>query len=191
MKVFVMVNNYGEEALKKPCGWYLLADSAVTNTGKPFYLPEGLGQVRASLGLALKISRVGKSISPEFAGRYFTEAAPVLHFHFPEYEAKLLEQGLPGDAARNFDRSLFVGEFSPIDANWEACLFLNEEKKEIFSVSRLLHTPEEVVSEISKRNTLKIGDLILPGLSGNIPLGIEDKLEVKIQGERVFMVKVK
>ena len=171
--------------------WYVLADSAVTNTGKPFYLPEDLGRVTVSLGFSLRISRLGKHISEKFAPRYYSEAAPTLHFKLHDYEKNLINSGLPSDAARSFDKSLVVGDFQNLDFSSNIELFINNEKQLEFDLNKLPYSIESVITEVSKINTLKMGDIILPGLSSEIFVKEGDLLEVKKNGERLFHVKVK
>lgn len=191
MKVFVCVNNYGDENRGNAGGWYYLADSSVTNTGKPFYLPENMGRVTVSLSGIIKISRLGKLVTPKFAQRYFSEMAPGLHFTLPDYKNHLKEEGLPEDPARNFDRSLFVGDFMEFSTDKSFELWKNGEMIRMFNFNELLVSPEDLIAEISVMNTLKMGDLLVPGLSGEIELGIGDFLEVKTNGENAFHVKVK
>lgn len=191
MKVFVAVNNYGEVAKGKKPGWYFLSDSSVSNTGKPFYLPEDCGKVTVSLSGAIKISRLGKLVSPRFATRYFSEFAPALHFILPELGEKLRMEGLPEDPSRNYDRSLFVGEYREYTPHSEIELWKNGEKRGCFKFAHLILSPEEIISAISKMNTLKMGDILLPGKSIETEIEIGDLLEVKIDGEKAFHVKVK
>ena len=191
MKVFVTVNNYPSSSESTSKGWYLLADSAVTNTGKPFYLPEELGPVSVSVCMVWKLSKLGKSISSKFAHRYFSEWAPALHFKLPDYEKRLLEEGLPADASRSFDRSIFIGDFTPVAENVHLELFLNGEKISEFEKDKLLSPVEDIISGISRMNTIKIGDLLVPGLSGNEIVHIGDKLELNMNGVPAFYVKVK
>lgn len=191
MKAIVMVNNY--EPVKKPfrIGWYLVADSALTNTGKPFYLPEFTGETVVSLGVAVRISRIGKSINYQFGQRYFKEYAPVLHFTLPEYANRLKECGLPEDASRSFDRSLWVGEYIPKGDKEILKLKINGEEATEFSFDKLHHEIEKILLSVSELNTLKIGDIIVPGLNGFIAMKEGDFLEVMKGEERLFHVKVK
>ena len=190
MKVFVIVNNYSPDK-DESSGWCILADSSVTNTGKPFYKPDSYGALAASLSIGVRISRLGKHVESKFAGRYYSEYAPVLHFHLPEYEKTLREKGLPTDASRNFDRSLFIHEFRPMEIFSPLELTVNGQKVAEFNLDRLSKPIDDIVQEVSDINTIKMGDIILPGLSGSIVLKEGDLLEVKEEGRRVFMVKIK
>ena len=172
-------------------GWYLIADSAVSNTGKPFYLPEGRGRVTVALGPALRVSRLGKSIAGKFAHRYYSEFAPAVHFRLPDYRAALQKAGRSADASVNFDRSLFVGEFHPASELKELLLFRNGEKVSEWRDGPLKKNPEEVLSEISLMNTLKMGDLVLPGITEGVEIKEGDRLDVWVNGVLSFQVKMK
>lgn len=191
MKVIVADHTSASEENEADFGWYFLADSAVINTGKPFYRPEGKGMVKVALSGAIKINRLGKAISPRFASRYYSEIAPALHFSLPEYENILKEKGLPPDASRNFDKSLVVGDFNPIEENIEIELYLNGALKETFTLKNIKKKAEEVISAISEMNTLKMGDLVLPGMSAGFEVKGNDILEVKINGVEAFSMRVK
>ncbi|MCH5235593.1 MAG: hypothetical protein J1E16_09875 [Muribaculaceae bacterium] len=191
MKIFVIVNNYPQSTLPSHQGWYLLADSAMTNTGKPFFIPENIGTVNAYLGIAIKISRLGKHIETKFAHRYYSEWAPVVHFVFKTVEERLGNDHLPLDASRSFDRSLFVGDFKPLEELDDIALYKDGELKQIFSMSKILSNPDEVIRNVSDINTLKIGDIIVPALTEPTEVIIGNFLEVKKGDERLFHVKMK
>ncbi|MCH5227346.1 MAG: fumarylacetoacetate hydrolase family protein [Muribaculaceae bacterium] len=191
MKVIVVPDNYGDKGERELTGWYFIADSAVTNTGKPFYLPEDKGRVSVSLSTAVRFNRLGKGISPKFASRYYTEHAPALHFRLTDYAAQLKENGLPEDPARSFDRSLFVGEFTPIKGEDKFTLHVNGREVSEYILSELHTGIDQLISEVSKMNTIKMGDLLLPGLSQETEIKEGDLLEVRLNGEKAFQVRVK
>ena len=191
MKTFITLNNYPPAHRDSEKAWYLLADSAITNTGKPFYIPENLGEVFVSLCPAFRINRLGKHIDRKFASRYYTEMAPALHFYLPEYAEELKKQGLPTDAAFNFDRALFVGDFAPISETDILELTLSEEKIEEFDLSNLYMSPADILQKVSFLNTVKMGDILVPGLSAGHKISELDILEVKYKGEKAFHIRVK
>lgn len=193
MKAIAITNNLripGSEPEGKQ-GWFFIADSGVSNTGKPFYLPEGVGKTVAAVGIAVRISRLGKSVQPKFASRYFREIAPAIYFHLPELEEKLLREGLPGDAARSFDRCLMIGEYREYSPEATVELIINGEHKTGISGAMLVKPIEECIAMVSRLNTLKMGDVVLPGMSRGIELKEEDVIEVKGTGMTGFRVKVK
>ena len=191
MKAFVVVNNYPPSGLQDKRGWYLLADSAITNTGKPFYIPDFKEDVVVSLCVAVKITRLGKAISSNFAPGYYSEYAPALHFYCSDYGKALEREGLPADPSRNFDRALFVGEFRPLSESQTIELLKNGEMTASFSFNSLVKPVEEILSWISRMNTMKIGDLLIPALSGKEKVNEGDMVEVRIEGVRAFHVRIK
>lgn len=172
-------------------GWYLIADSAVTNTGKPFYLPEDLGRVEVALSVAIRMNRLGKSIAERYASRYYAEAAPALHFRLADYREKLKKESRPLDASANFDRSLFVGDFRPVEEISELTLECNGKPALTWKWQGLKATSEVILSNISRLNTIKMGDLMLPGLSGWRALKEGDRMDVMVNSQKAFQVKVK
>lgn len=188
MKAIVMTNNSPGET---DAAWCFISDSAVSNTGKPFYLPDHLGPTEACLTVALKISRLGKGIDKKFAPRYYQEIAPAIHFRLPEYKQLLMQRGLPADPSFNFDRSLVVGDFLPFSPDFEVELWSNGVKISTFNLDSPGFRVDACIEAVSRLNTLKMGDLLLPGLSEGLLIKEGDLLEVKIGGQRIFPVKVK
>lgn len=97
----------------KPKSWFFLADSALSNAGKPFFLPDQ--KVSAALAIAFRFARLGKTIAPKFAARYIDTWAPAINFRLESLYNLLDEASLPTDPAVSFDKSLFYGDFIKID----------------------------------------------------------------------------
>ena len=196
MKIMVVENNYSlyreSRGMETKTGWYVLSDSSMTNTGKPFYLPEDMGATGVAVSVAVRISRLGKHIDRKFAPRYYSEFAPALHFKFADYEKRLTSAGLPKDPAMNFDRALFVGEFrEAASCNPLFQLYLNKQCVSEFDLKALNMDVDEIIEELSKLNTLKMGDLILPGLTPWIMVNPDDLLDLIHEEKKEFHVKVK
>lgn len=194
MKIIVLENNYENQPDDDILGWYLISDSALTNWGKPFFFPLDESKVVVSASLGIRISRLGKSISPRFAKRYYHEVAPMLHFCFPNIKKKLINQGLSCSRAVSFDKSLFYGKFSEITEDIDKLkleIKLNGETKDIFDVSKLKLGIDKVIAKISEMNTLKMGDLILPAQSKPLEINIGDLIELQNCCMQPLTVKVK
>lgn len=194
MKVIIFDNNNLSADKNLPVGWYIVADSALSNWGKPFYVPENCNLVTVSLSMALKISKLGKYISPRFAGRYFHEFAPALHFRLPELRSLLMNLGLPVTPALSFDKSVMTADFKELPENPKdisMSLKLNGSTRAEWKFTDLNIQPEELIHNFSIMNTLKMGDLILPSLTVGVPVVQGDVIEVESPLFSDLRIKVK
>ena len=165
-----------------------LPDSSILKNGNPFFIPDFDTSFSASVFTAVKITRLGKSISPRFAGRYYSALAPALNIHADNLLRSLREAGLPWNAACGFDKSLILGEFSEPEERTDPNLCLSVEGAQ--SVSCKWAAEEEIAEAIylaSQYNSLKMGDLILiPSRIDPIALNIGLNLSVK-SGEKLLL----
>lgn len=173
--------------------WYFLADSSLTNAGKPFFIPDFAKSFEAIPVIAVRINRLGKSVAPRFAHRYFTTYAPALHFRAADLIRELKDGGLSPDRACSFDRSLIMADFIPFPENGEVTLEMkiNGRATECFETVRMSLSLAQVIAEASRTNTLKIGDLIIPALPEGHKVSIGDLFELQINGNNVLSVQIK
>lgn len=157
----------------------LRADSCMLNGGKPFFmLDEASADMRANRCVILRVSRLGKSIQPKFAARYYDAWAPGLDIMDYAQLQEARAQGHSWTQAIAFDYSLPLGEYSttlldcPTD---QLCIPI-----------------EEAIACISRLMTIRQGDLIYidycaqaqPIIREQVitgPDGHEDKLYCKIK----------
>ena len=120
-----------------PANTAVVPDSAMMRCRDPFFMPDNR-QWQALCLFGVRIDRLGKGISPEFARRYYNECVIAIHpFAVSE----------PDDTAERWarDGALVVSESLSADS-------LDEElRKEI----------DAMISRVSRNATLKTGDLIL------------------------------
>lgn len=135
MKIFCVM---GED-------YYVLPDSTILRSGNPLFLPEWDNDFRIYTALAVRIDRLGKSIAPKFAHRYYNEMSKAGVMIGCERLAELRKAGRPWTTAVSFDRSCLLGEFIPKEEMLDA------------DFARV----DEVISMLSADNTMKTGDMIL------------------------------
>lgn len=193
MKTFVFEHNYDINLPFPVRTWYFLADSALTNAGKPFFIPDFAKKFEAIPVIAIKIARLGKSIAPRFGSRYYSEFAPAIHFRARDLMDKLETLRLPADRAYSFDRSFIMGEFLPFptDKLIKINMMKNGEIEGGFDRDKMLTAIDEVIAEASEANTLKMGDLIVPALPEGISIEIGDTLELTVEDRTVLTVQIK
>lgn len=192
MKVIVFGNNLKGDDGPADTSWYVVADSAISNSGKPFFIPDG-EKVEAALGMAVRISRLGKSIAPRFARRYYHEIAPAVHFRLPEKMRGLRERMLPVSPAVSFDRSVMTDFYREVENPKDLNLSMRINGKEVLSLTTedFSKPIEELIGEFSKTNTVKIGDVIVPCLTKGVEIAIGDYIELCVNGLPIFNVKIK
>lgn len=135
----------------------MIPDSSLVKDGKPFFIP-GLADDDNwdyLLGVAFRVSRLGKGIQKEFADRYI-DAATVCVMPRPRYAD-------PSDILNHcFDGALIVGDWIPInslpqDKTW-LCKTSAGQRVEFCSLSRI----SGMIEHISLWMSMKMGDILVP-----------------------------
>lgn len=183
-------------------GWYFISDSAIANSGKPFFVPEFADEFEATIAPIVRINRLGKSIPSEFEYRYWEELIPAIHFRSPSLRSKLMAQGLPTDAAVSFDRSVIMSTPIPIKntdnplpisllKNSKVATVWGEESGRQCDIDRFREAVGASLEKVSAHNTIKTGDLLVPGLSKPITIKPGDRLELLVNMKPIMMVAIK
>lgn len=169
-------------------------DSAIVKNGNPIFLPDFDSRFIGSFFLAVKISRLGKSIAERFASRYYSEVAPAMNIVAKGVLDSLSANGLPWTAATGFDRSLAVGNFIDyplLSAIGELNVVSSDGNHDTLTVP----SPEVIAKAIhmaSRYNSLKMGDLILIPLSkDSIDLKIDSMIAISAGDDTLLKIPVK
>lgn len=174
--------------------WYCLPDSSLSNAGKPFFIPEHYESINLYIAPVVRIDRLGKHISSKFAGRYYSFAAPALHFRNDTLRRSLLSRGLSPDEAQAFDKALIIGDFLPSENLFSGStirMYVNGEGKDEWICDNQTSLTASAIERVSLCNTMKTGDLIVPVLSSGVEVGIGDTVEIRKGDETLLFVKVK
>lgn len=189
MKVIALWNNYNNGTEKElPAAdialcW--LSDSCLLREGRPFYIPDFDDDFRLFPTLAIKIGRLGKSITERFAHRYWSEVSVWINARATGELARLQSKGLPIAGAVAFDNSLIAAPFFSLDARQTASasfsVYRNGEKVCDWQGNCLRLSPEQAISRTSICNTLKTGDIILLGfpVDNGISVAPGDNMEIR------------
>lgn len=173
--------------------WFFIPDSALTNAGKPFFIPEFADVFETVLAPAVRLNRLGKSISSKFASRYYAEIAPAIHFRAPDLYESLYQRGASPDAARSFDRSLIAGDFFHFDNDIDSVFSLVRNGSIISSISitDILNAMPSFLEAVSAANTVKMGDIFIPLFSEGVRINIGDVIDVLLNEVRLLSVAIK
>jgi len=204
MKIICIGRNYvahaselGNEVPAEPV-IFMKPDSALLRNNDPFYIPPWTNDVHYELELVVRINKLGKAIEKQFAGRYYSEIGLGIDFTARDLQNKLKEKGLPWERAKAFDYSaaispVFVQVSSlPDRQSVKFQLKLNGKTVQNGDSALMIFPVDELIEQVSKYFTLKIGDYIFTGTPAGVgPVKIGDHLEGFLEGQKLldFMVK--
>jgi 2-keto-4-pentenoate hydratase/2-oxohepta-3-ene-1,7-dioic acid hydratase in catechol pathway len=172
-------------------------DTALVKGNKPFFYPDFSSDIHHELEIVYKISRVGKNIAEQFAGRYFEEVTVGIDFTARDIQQKSKEKGHPWETAKAFDNSAPVGIFVPKSEfgdihNLNFTLCLNDKKVQVGNTADMIFPIEYLISYISRFFTLQMGDLIFTGTPAGVgPVKPGDHLVADIEGRTLLDFEVK
>lgn len=198
MNIIVLHNNFPTITFQEVATptFYCLPETAVQKNGKPVFIPEFAEPCFVEVHFAVRICRLGRSISRRFAHRYYDAATVVPHFVAQPLLKAAQSQGLPWSAAMGFDCALPIGEFLPIDPMQIQCntfrLCIDSEECLCGTTAHMLTTIDEAIAHISQFHTLRNGDLLLSGApQPAIPINIDHRIETYLNDYRVIAFNVK
>ena len=204
MKIICIGRNYvahakelNNEVPDEPV-FFMKPDSALLRNNDPFYLPGWTNDVHHEIELVIKIKRLGKNIGKRFAHRYYDEIGLGIDFTARDVQQKLKEKGLPWEKAKAFDQSAVLGstfidknEFSDLK-NISFRLLKNGNLVQDGNSSLMIFDFDEIISQISRYITLKIGDLIYTGTPAGVgAVGVGDRLEGFLEERKLFDFEIK
>lgn len=200
MTIYALVNNLIDyKGIDTEPIWTVMSPSAILQGGNPYFVPDFDFRFEARPAIAIRIGKLGKSISPRFAHRYVDGIAPASIMIASNLLEDLQEKGLPWSKAISYDRSLAVGKFTqmPIEeiSKSDVCLELADDDIVTTLTCDLNPLPfgiEETISAISRDNALKTGDYIViaTGESGAV-LEPGQRAILKLNGENMLRFNIR
>jgi acylpyruvate hydrolase len=203
MKILAIGRNYSEHAkeLNNPIPSepvvFMKPDTALLREGKAFYHPEFSNDIHFEVELVIKIGKEGKYISEKFATNYIDSIGIGIDFTARDLQENCKQKGLPWEIAKAFDHSAPIGNFININEIKDIhaidfSLKKNDELVQQGNSSQMLFNFEQIISYLSKRFTLKKGDLIFTGTPAGVgKINIGDKFEAFIGSESMLRLEIK
>lgn len=193
MKIICIGMNYRRHAIEMGRPFpdepvvFMKPDSSILKKNKPFFLPDFSSEIHYEVEVVVKISKLGKTISPEFAPRYYDELTTGIDITARDIQTKLSKSMLPWEISKGFDGAAPLGKFIPVSSagdpgNLDFRLEINGKIVQQSNTSDMIFSINEIISYVSKFFTLKTGDLIFTGTpSGVGPLRRNDHLVAYIK----------
>ena len=202
MKILCIGRNYGLHAKElgneipdKPV-IFSKPDTALLRNNEAFYIPSFSNDVHYETELVVRIEKMGKSIEPQFAHKYYSHITLGVDFTARDVQNELKSKGLPWELAKAFDNSAVVGEFIPLEnrpiQDLHFTLVKNGQVVQTGHTSDMLFKVDEIIAFVSKYFTLKTGDLIFTGTPAGVgKVDIGDQLVGKLEGRELFNFEIK
>ena len=190
MKVIGFTGNYDTAGDHPAC--YLMADSSVLYTGRPFFVHDFAEEFEAAPSIVVRMGRLGKCVAPKFAHRYWdalTAGFNVRARHDRDNGLEALD--------RAFDGAAVVGDWVAVSSIEDPMHALVEVKVDGEVVSRrclsdMLMPLDEMIAAVSTRCSIKMGDMLFtgdcaphvklsPGMHLTACLGDTTLLDVKVK----------
>ena len=190
MKVIGFTGNYDAE--NKDLHAYLMADSSLLYTGRPFFVPDFAESFVATPTIVVRTGRLGKCIAAKFAYRYwdaFTAGFTVHAVRGDDSRLTVLD--------RAFDGAAIVGEWIPtndVDDALHVPVEVTVDGQVVAShcLADMIHPLDELLAGVSTRCSIKMGDLLFTGDAGPChTLFPGERLAATIGGRPVLDVKVR
>lgn len=176
---------------------WLKADSALLKNNNPFFVPDFTRECSASVYVALRICRMGKSIAARFARRYYDAWSVAVDFTAEDVLRQLRKRGEPWDMAKSFDSSVAMGgfvELKPGDENGSvsARLEINGVEQSVNVCDDICSFAGRVIEDVSRVFTVRQGDFLLVGSPKRRPIvKINDHLDAFLNGRKLLDFNIK
>lgn len=161
-------------------------DSALLLPGRPLFYPDFGGDWHARLFLAIRINRLGKSVSEKFAPRYYDSFSLALHFIPVDHSAML-----PG-VLSGLDSSITHGAWLPV-TQLAGNITVTTDCQPPCSPDFTLPSETEVnraIARVSTYTTLRMGDILLMPLPLS-PLPLSPRTHVALSAADTEIISLK
>ena len=200
MKIIAVGMNYaehnkelGHSLINKEPIIFMKPDTAMLKDGKPFFLPDFSKQMEYETEIVVRICRLGKTIAPQFAHRYYDSVTVGIDFTARDLQKRFREQGYPWELSKVFDNAATIGRFVPLAEmgndiqNLHFHLNIDGKKVQQGHTADMIFKVDDIVSYVSQFMTLKMGDLIFTGTpSGVGPVSIGQHLQGYIGEDKLL-----
>lgn len=198
MKIICIGRNYREHAKEMQADvpvnpvFFIKPDSCLLRNNQPFFYPEFTKDLHYEVEVVLRINRLGRSIKPKFAHRYFDAITLGIDFTARDLQQECKQKGLPWEISKAFDHSAPVGPFIPKeelgDINaLDFRLVINGRVVQQGNTRDMIFGYDELIAYVSRFITFRTGDLIFTGTPQGVgPVQVGDRLQAYL-GDRLML----
>lgn len=200
MTIYALVNNLIDyKGIDTEPIWTVMSPSAILQGGNPYFVPDFDFRFEARPAIAIRIGKLGKSISPRFAHRYVDGIAPASMMIASNLLKSLANAGHPWSKAISYDRSLAVGKFTQMQieeistSEFGLELACGDKTSSLNCATKSLpFDVEETISAISRDNALKTGDyIVVASMEPGIILEPGQRATLKLNDENMLRFNIR
>ena len=195
MKILVIDNAY-RGALGDEPSVTVYPDSCLFRNNDSFFLPSLDTKVSMKAGFYFKISKIGKSIQPDFVYRYISHIGVALDFKNLSLEKELQSKQLNTTPANGYDRSMAISndmiDFDAEKAKHVSMRLKIKESELTFTLQSFRFTIQEMLAWATKYYTIKIGDLFfVPCIAVEKGIDVETYIDGSINNSHILRCQIK
>lgn len=170
----------------------LLADSSILTTGRPLFVPDWAASFTATLSVAARVSRLGKCIAPQWAHRYWDAITGCLLTGGVDHQGNAIALGA---LSRSHDGALVLGQMvskeeTLVDGGVMDCMVDGMPAAQV-QLPHLSSIIDETICQVSEYMTVKMGDLFCICCGCSLPLAINTRVELSLDGLQLLKTKIK
>ena len=175
---------------------FSMPETALLKDNSPFYLPDFSNDIQYETEVVVRIEKMGKNISKQFANRYYNSVTLGIDFTARDLQNELKAKGLPWDICKGFDNAAPIGEFIPKEKlpcvdSLNFYLDLNGNRVQNGCTQDMFFSVDEIIAYVSRFFTLKTGDLIFTGTPNGVgPVHVGDRLTGVLEGNKLLDFEV-
>jgi len=175
--------------------FFLKPETAIPIKNQPFFIPDFSNEIHHEVEIVVKINRTGKFIQKIFSHKYYNDISVGIDFTARDIQNEIKKRGLPWEKSKSFDGSAPIGKFIQKDDlkinNLDFILKVNGEIKQKGNSKNMIHSIDEIISDVSQYITLKKGDIIFTGTpSGVGKVKKNDILQAYLNGQKLLDINV-
>jgi len=195
MKILVIDNSYRGAVGDEP-SITVYPDSSLLRNNDPFFLPSLDTKIGMKAGFYFKISKIGKSIQPEFADRYLSHVGVAFDFTNKTLEKELITKQMNISPSHGFDKSFAISnDMIEYDASKLKNISMRlkiRESELTYTIQALRFSIQEMLATASKYYTIKIGDLFfVPFINTEKGLEAETIIDGCINDAHILRCQIK
>lgn len=172
---------------------FLKPDSSILRDGKPFFLPDFSTDIQYETEVVVRISRLGKCISPRFAHRYYDAVTVGIDFTARDLQRAYRAAGHPWELSKCFDNAAVLGDFVPLTQvggdvqNLDFHLDIDGREVQHGHTRDMLFKVDDLIAYVSRFMTLKMGDLLYTGTPVGVgPVSVGQHLQGYLGQEKLL-----